>query len=367
MDQSKQIKLKPMLLVSSLFLGSISVGSLTSNKPVIQASTISEEPADNQLFIQDTIELEYGDDMAVNTIIQNVHDMGVVQVSEKNKVSSNTANDVYLVDNLQISISGQDIHKVGSGDIKVSIQEAKNADLSINDLKFISITNKKSIDEPTKGLNYTYNLHIDVQDNEAPIIELKEDYIEVDEGGNFHPEDYVNHIYDEVDGDILDYDVEDGVDTSTPGEYTVSYRARDVSGNEAEATLQVVVNERIIPTSFQPTNTISDYALGNSVVAAAYNQLGMNQDCTRLVSNALQAVGISHHSSPAGYMVLGNVISSLDAQPGDLIYYADGGAGIPHVAVYIGNGMAIHGGWKGYTTVIASAYVGNNPIFIRLR
>ena len=100
------------------------------------------------------------------------------------------------------------------------------------------------------------------------------------------------------------------------------------------------------------------------VAAAALAQLGRFQDCTSLVSNALAAQGIYHHGWPASYFSLGTVTS--DPQPGDLIYYANGGTGLAHIAVYIGNGQAVHGGWQGNQTVIASAYVGSGPVFIRL-
>ena len=58
---------------------------------------------------------------------------------------------------------------------------------------------------------------------------------------------------------------------------------------------------------------------------AALAQLGVNQDCTMLVTNALAANGIYYHGWPAGYLSLGTVTNN--PQPGDLIYYADGGLG----------------------------------------
>lgn len=107
-------------------------------------------------------------------------------------------------------------------------------------------------------------------------------------------------------------------------------------------------------------------ANGSAVAAAALGQIGVSQDCTGLVSNALAAVGISHYGWPASYLGLGRTISGAEAQPGDLIYYADGGTGLAHVAVYLGNGQAVHGGWNGGTTAVASANVGSGPVFIRL-
>lgn len=103
----------------------------------------------------------------------------------------------------------------------------------------------------------------------------------------------------------------------------------------------------------------------SGIVSAALAQLGVNQDCTMLVTNALAANGIYFHSAPAGYLSLGVVTN--DPQPGDLIYYADGGLGMAHIAVYIGGGQAVHGGWHGNQTVISSAYVGSGPVFIRIK
>jgi cell wall-associated NlpC family hydrolase len=105
---------------------------------------------------------------------------------------------------------------------------------------------------------------------------------------------------------------------------------------------------------------------GAAIAAAAYAQLGVSQDCTALATNALAAVGINYHGWPAGYLSLGRTVSAAEAQPGDLFYYADGGAGVAHIAVYAGNGQAVHGGYNGNQTVVFSANVGSGPVFIRV-
>lgn len=105
---------------------------------------------------------------------------------------------------------------------------------------------------------------------------------------------------------------------------------------------------------------------GAAILSAAYAQLGVTQDCTMLVTNSLAAVGINFHDWPAGYLSLGRTVSVAEAQPGDLIYYADGGAGMAHIAVYAGNGQAVHGGYNGNQTVVFSANVGSGPVFIRV-
>ncbi|WP_341395672.1 NlpC/P60 family protein [Arthrobacter sp. G119Y2] len=102
------------------------------------------------------------------------------------------------------------------------------------------------------------------------------------------------------------------------------------------------------------------------IAAAAYAQLGVSQDCTMLATNSLAAAGISFHDWPAGYLSLGSTVSASQAVPGDLIYYADGGMGMAHIAVYIGNGQAIHGGFNGNSTVVAPAELGSGGVYIRV-
>ena len=85
------------------------------------------------------------------------------------------------------------------------------------------------------------------------------------------------------------------------------------------------------------SSTVTSGSKAAAIYAAAYAQIGVNQDCTMLVTNALKAVGINFHSSPEGYLSLGTLTSTPVA--GDIIVYSG------HVAIYAGNGMAIHGGW----------------------
>lgn len=106
--------------------------------------------------------------------------------------------------------------------------------------------------------------------------------------------------------------------------------------------------------------------LGSRIASAALAQLGVDQDCTMLVTNSLAAVGIHFHGWPAGYLSLGRTVPASQAQPGDLVYYQNGGMGLAHIAVYIGNGQAVHGGWNGFTTAIASVNIGSGPVFIRV-
>ncbi|MCQ1986961.1 LysM peptidoglycan-binding domain-containing protein [Arthrobacter sp. zg-Y844] len=100
------------------------------------------------------------------------------------------------------------------------------------------------------------------------------------------------------------------------------------------------------------------------MLASAQSQLGAAQDCTVLVEVALRAAGHSVGDlAPAQLAAYGTQVST--PEPGDMVYYADGGMGLAHIAIYIGNGEAIHSGWNGNQTVVQSVNVGSGPVFYR--
>lgn len=158
--------------------------------------------------------------------------------------------------------------------------------------------------------------------------------------------------------------------TTTPA--PVVEEAAPVEVQEAEPAPAVAqpaapkVTAIVSTASAAASPTASASGKGAAILSAAYAQLGVTQDCTMLVTNSLAAVGINFRDWPAGYLSLGRTVSAAEAQPGDLLYYADGGAGVAHIAVYAGNGMAVHGGYNGNQTVLFSANVGSGPVFIRV-
>lgn len=102
------------------------------------------------------------------------------------------------------------------------------------------------------------------------------------------------------------------------------------------------------------------------ILAFANTQLGAIQDCTVLGEGALRAAGVMGvgDESPESLMAFATPVS--DPQPGDFVYYADGGMGFSHNAVYLGDGRAIHSGWNGNQTVEESVNVGSGPVYYRV-
>ncbi|MHC6592557.1 C40 family peptidase [Arthrobacter sp. C152] len=86
---------------------------------------------------------------------------------------------------------------------------------------------------------------------------------------------------------------------------------------------------------------------GAAILASAYSQLGVQQDCTAMVEKALRSVGKSVGDlAPTQFFQYGTVVGS--PAPGDLIITSG------HVGVYAGDGQVVSGGVNGYTTEVHS-------------
>lgn len=103
-----------------------------------------------------------------------------------------------------------------------------------------------------------------------------------------------------------------------------------------------------------------------TILASAKSQVGAVQDCTVLGEQALRAAGISGVGDESPESLMGFATPVSNPQPGDFIYYADGGMGFSHNAIYIGGGKAIHSGWNGNQTIVGSVDVGSGPSYYRV-
>ena len=134
---------------------------------------------------------------------------------------------------------------------------------------------------------------------------------------------------------------------------------------------EIPVEEPSTPeTPAEPTTPTNPYAdLNARIAAAAQTLVGVTdgQWCTQVVQQALALAGVSdaYQLWPDEYAGMYGYYTN-DPQPGNLIYYNNGGRGVDHIAIYIGNGLAVHGNYNG-RTVIESVYIpGGAPQFIQV-
>lgn len=153
----------------------------------------------------------------------------------------------------------------------------------------------------------------------------------------------------------------------TPAEPTTPVEPETPSTPETPTT---PVEPTVPETPTEPTTPTNPYAdLNARIAAAAQTLVGVTdgQWCTQVVQQALALAGVSdaYQLWPDEYAGMYGYYTN-DPQPGNLIYYNNGGRGVDHIAIYIGNGLAVHGNYNG-RTVIESVYIpGGAPQFIQV-
>ena len=153
--------------------------------------------------------------------------------------------------------------------------------------------------------------------------------------------------------------------TETPApEQTVTPAPEQTETPAPEQTVTPAPEQTVTPAPEQtvtpaPEQTTAPTAttLGQRISAEAQKLVGVTDGlwCTQVVQQALANAGVSdaYQLWPDQYCGQYGYYTDSPAE-GDLIYYNNGGRGVDHIAIYIGNGQAVHGNYDG-KTVIASA------------
>ena len=118
--------------------------------------------------------------------------------------------------------------------------------------------------------------------------------------------------------------------------------AKAAAAPTAPANTGVQLASTAAPVAQAPSGSV-----GAAILASAYSQLGVQQDCTAMVEKALRSVGKSVGDlAPTQFFAYGTVVGT--PAPGDLVITAG------HVGVFAGNGQVVSGGVDGYKTEVHS-------------
>ena len=226
------------------------------------------------------------------------------------------------------------------------------------------------------------------KDSNPPVISVKEEDIFILEGDKLDIKDYID-VEDESPCQVSTLGK---YDTREPGNYSATVYAVDNQGNvsaldikfrvvnladfekleaariAAEKEAQRIEQERKFQIVYNPSEKNADLEIikGTGTVTDAYGLaqqfIGMPGSCNVVAQAFVDAYYGPGHSIYNYYEV-----SESEAQPGDVIYYYNGGLNLQHWAVYLGGGYALQGNYLG-TTIIGGVYLNNasNPLFLRL-
>ena len=137
----------------------------------------------------------------------------------------------------------------------------------------------------------------------------------------------------------------------------VEAAAAEAAAQAAEEAAQAVAVSR--------RQAVVDYGL--QLVGGRYVYGGTNPntglDCSGFTSHVLRTAGGVNLSHSSGAQAReGRVVSAAEMQPGDLVFYSEGGR-INHVALYIGNGKIVHAS-NPKNGILVSSWTYRNPVKI---
>lgn len=131
--------------------------------------------------------------------------------------------------------------------------------------------------------------------------------------------------------------------------------------NELNGAIEEYEKEQALKKSSVQTYSfdLSELA-GGDIWSIANGLVGTPGNCFYICQLFIQAL-------TGTWNPLNNLSQTDSPEAGDLIYYADGGVGAQHWAVYLGGDQALHGNFNG-TTVIRSIYLkhGSSPVFYKV-
>ena len=107
-----------------------------------------------------------------------------------------------------------------------------------------------------------FDIIVNVEDTNEPIIEIQEDTVYIYKGNEYDPKDNVIKVYDIVDGDIKDYDIETDLYIDESGEYEVTIKAKDKNDLTSQKTYKIVVRNKVVSSS-EGYNIIYNYLTSN--------------------------------------------------------------------------------------------------------
>lgn len=336
----------PCMMPSVAFANESSLNDVTAKN--LSSYTVVYKNTDS---VKSIIEDEFG---------EKANNLSYSETTEKNGVPTMK----FVSDDYQVEVSNLYLDSVGSQKVTMKMSK-KNSNLDADTTSLVQSPIKIDADEAAmdsnsdnsaleSGVITTKQSYITVTDSQAPTIEGP-DSLETEQGTTIDIKS--NYKATDDKDESIEVGLEGTMDFGKAGNYEMLITAKDSSGNTSTKKITVKVKESENASDDNSSSASSSTTSGQAtsfsqaIADAALAQVGVNQDCTMLVTNSLKAVGISFHGWPYQYASLGSWTDS--PVPGDIIIYQG------HVAVYIGNGQAVHGGWLGTTTVVSSVQCTN--------
>lgn len=122
-----------------------------------------------------------------------------------------------------------------------------------------------------------------------------------------------------------------------------------------QAPQQTVPEDGVVSGTRQDVVNYALQFVGNPYVYGG-SSLTNGTDCSGFTMSVFAHFGYSLNRTSRGQINNGTNIGIYEVQPGDLLFYNNGGTTIGHVAIYIGNGQIVHASTPKTGIIVSNAY-----------
>lgn len=144
--------------------------------------------------------------------------------------------------------------------------------------------------------------------------------------------------------------------------------AREQAAAEQQVAEEYISNNYDTSSAAATRQAVVAYAMqfvGNPYVYGG-SSLTNGTDCSGFTMSVYDYFGYSLPHSSASQSGCGTQVSTSDLLPGDLLFYTNGGSGIGHVAMYIGNGQVVHASTPATGIKVSNAYYRSPECAVRI-
>lgn len=243
---------KSIWMMQSVFL---SVFTLSMND--IQSVKANDETTETKPIIETRLLDHKDDEVVISEVLDDLFVDGfssVIQAKEVENYDPEVTK--YTIDHLIVE-TNIDLDKIGKQSGTITVYDKGSSNVS-DSLKLV-VQESKAIHDIDKNIKHSFDVEVTIEDRQAPVITLVSDQVWLDYEEEIIPEEWFDHAYDDVDGEITDF-IFDGesIDETAPGEYIATYKVSDTSGNIAIKELLVTVKDKPIYTQANTSSSIYD-------------------------------------------------------------------------------------------------------------
>ena len=154
-----------------------------------------------------------------------------------------------------------------------------------------------------KGQSKTIQHEIEIIDTKFPEITLKEDAIRLKHGEEYNPNDNIDSVFDVVDGEITDYEINHSLDVNKAGEYNVEIKAEDSNGNLSNSEFTIIVEEKEVAVEEVKPTYINSILLVNKSYHLPSSFGGPDSTANKALEELQQAAKLEGYDLPllSGY------------------------------------------------------------------